>query len=39
MAFCQSIASPDHVMQLADAELYKAKADGRNTFHMAAHEQ
>jgi len=39
IAFCQSIASPDDVMQLADAELYKAKAGGRNTFHMAAHDQ
>jgi len=36
IAFCQNIASPDAVMQLADAELYKAKADGRNTYHMAA---
>jgi diguanylate cyclase (GGDEF)-like protein len=36
IAFCQSIASPDDVMQLADAELYKAKAEGRNTYHMAA---
>jgi diguanylate cyclase (GGDEF)-like protein/PAS domain S-box-containing protein len=33
IAFCQNIASPDDVMQLADAELYKAKADGRNTYH------
>jgi diguanylate cyclase (GGDEF)-like protein/PAS domain S-box-containing protein len=39
IAFCQSIASPDAVMQLADAELYKAKADGRNTYHMAAQGQ
>ncbi|MFZ0870694.1 MAG: diguanylate cyclase [Rhodanobacter sp.] len=39
IAFCQSVASPDAVMQLADAELYKAKADGRNTYHMAAQGQ
>ena len=39
IAFCQSIATPDDVMQLADAELYKAKADGRNTYHMAAQGQ
>jgi diguanylate cyclase (GGDEF)-like protein/PAS domain S-box-containing protein len=36
IAFCRNIASPDEVMQLADAELYKAKADGRNTYHIAA---
>ncbi|SHL88160.1 sensor domain-containing diguanylate cyclase [Rhodanobacter sp. OK091] len=38
MALCQSAASADAFMQLADAALYEAKAGGRNTFRMAIHE-
>lgn len=38
VALCQGIASADAFMQIADAALYKAKADGRNTFRMAVQE-
>lgn len=38
VALCQSVASADAFMQIADAALYKAKADGRNTFRMTVQE-
>lgn len=35
VALCQSVTSADAFMQIADAALYKAKANGRNTFRMS----
>jgi diguanylate cyclase (GGDEF)-like protein/PAS domain S-box-containing protein len=38
VALCRNAASADAFMQVADAALYEAKADGRNTFRLAIHE-
>ncbi|OOG61766.1 hypothetical protein B0E46_14550 [Rhodanobacter sp. B04] len=37
VALCQSVVSADDFMKIADAELYKAKSDGRNAYRMVMH--